>query len=345
VAGEEVAGLAEGLVNLLVVENTEGLFTCEACFGNWGTTGGETGFLYFGRDTLDFGAGLTIEMGDSASRAPIFDGVIMALEGRFHRSRAPDLMVLAEDRGQNLRMTRRSRTFEDIADSELFETIARDHGLRPEVDVDGTTHAVLAQLNQSDLAFLRERARAIDAEVWVEGDALFAQARSRRRAAAAVSLTYGQNLREIEVSADLANQRSAITVSGWDVGAKEAIVENATEKAIRGELGAGRSGAAILAEALGERADALVHTVPLSGSEAQERCKAEFRRMARRFVSGVAVAEGDARLKVATHVELAGLGPLFDGAYYVTEVAHSFDGKDGFRSRISVERPFLGGGR
>lgn len=344
VSGEAVAGLAEGLLHLSVTETVEGLFTCELCLGNWGSTAGETGFMYFDRQVLDFGLDLSIVMGTGAGRAPVFDGVIMGLEGRFPRARPPELLVLAEDRAQDLRMTRRSRSFEDIPDSDVFEQIARAHGLRAEIDVDGNHHASLVQLNQSDLAFLRDRARAIDAEVWVEGNALFAQARGRRQAAAEVSMTYGRTLREIEILADLAHQRSALTVAGWDVSAKDAIAENVGDDSIRGELRGAPSGSAVLQAALGERAETLVHTLPLTSAEARTQAEAEYRRLARRFLTGVAICEGDARLKVASHVDLGGLGPLFDGVYYVTEVTHSFDGSTGFRSRIAIERPFLGAG-
>ena len=96
-------------------------------------------------------------------------------------------------------MTRRSRTYEESSDADAVRFIASKHGLKPQVDMDGPTHAVLAQVNQSDLAFLRERARAVDAEVWVEGDTLHAQARARRNAGK-VSLEYGRTLREGELA-------------------------------------------------------------------------------------------------------------------------------------------------
>ena len=344
VDGEAVAGLSEGLLSLSITESTDGLFCCEACFGNWGSTGDRVGFLYFDRDVLDFGKSLEVEMGDGDMRAPVFEGRILALQGRFPRRRPPELQVLADDRCQDLRMTRRTRSFEDVNDREVFERIAGEHGLRAEIDVDGPDYRTLAQVNQSDLAFLRERARAIDAEVWVEGDALFAQARGRRQAGAEVRLTYGRGLREIEISADLANPRTAVAVSGWDVGAKEGIAEVATEEAIRGELNGGASGASILSAAFGERPEQIVHSVPLSGSEATAIAEAGYRSLARGFLRGEAVAEGDARLKVATHVVLSGLGPLFDGIYYVHRVCHTFDGKNGFLSRLSIERPGIGGG-
>ena len=43
------------LISLFVEESTMGLFHCEANFLNWGPRDGQVGFLFFDRDTLDFG--------------------------------------------------------------------------------------------------------------------------------------------------------------------------------------------------------------------------------------------------------------------------------------------------
>jgi phage protein D len=342
VDGRSVPGLETGLLSLAVEETTAGLFCCAATFGNWGTGPDGLGFLYFDRQVFDFGRALAVEMGTESTLAPVFEGRITALEGRYPRQQPPQLEVLAEDRCQDLRMVRRTRTFEDQSDRDVFTAIAGEHGLKPEIDVDGPTHMTLAQVNQSDLAFLRERARAIDAEVWVEGASLFAQARARRKAAAAVTLNYGQGLRELTACADLAHQRTRLAVGGWDVAAKEAIVEETGEEAISGELAGGLSGSAVLAGAFGERAERIVHTVPLTGEEARAEAAACYRAAARRFLSATGIAEGDARIKVATHVVLRGLGPLFNGAWYVTAVRHTFDLRDGFTTRFCCERPGLG---
>lgn len=342
VDGQAVPGLADGLLSLSVEETTAGLFSCAATFGNWGTGPDGVGFLYFDGRVFDFGRSLTVDMGTGETLAPVFEGRITALEGRYPRQQPPQLEVLAEDRCQDLRMVRRTRTFEDVSDEDVFTTVAGDHGLTPEIDVDGPTHRTLAQVNQSDLAFLRERARAIDAEVWVEGTKLFAQARARRKAAASVTLTYGQELREIVASADLAHQRTRLAVGGWDVAAKEAIEEEIGEEEIAGELGGGLSGSTVLSRSFGERAERIVHSVPLSGEEARAEAGACYRAAARRFLTAEGIAEGDGRIKVATHVTLQGLGPLFNGPWYVSAVRHTFDQRDGFRTRFSCERPGLG---
>ncbi len=85
------------------------------------------------------------------------------------------------------------------------------------MSADGPTYKHLAQVNQSDLAFLRERARSIDAELWMEGSKLFGRRRARTAAATAIELTQGHELQSFIVLADLATQRSSVTANGWDV--------------------------------------------------------------------------------------------------------------------------------
>jgi Bacteriophage probable baseplate hub protein len=338
VAGQDQPVLAAGLLSLLVVENTNGLYRCEALFGNWGNVNNKPGFLYFDRRTLDFGKPFTIKL---ESGATLFAGKIMALEARFPDGQAPQLNVLAEDRLQDLRMTRRTRTFEEVSDSDVMNRIAGEHGLSPNLKVTGPTYKVLAQVNQSDLAFLRARARAIDAELWVEDSTLNATSR-RNRISGTVELTYGNRLREFSAAADLANQRTSLTVSGWDVGSKSAIKHEADDSILSGELNGDASGASILASAFGQRKEELAHTVPLSSPEAQAAAEAFFKMSARRFLVGRGVAETDTELRVGRYVVLKEIGPLFSGKYYVSEVRHIFDSVKGIRTEFTVERPGLG---
>jgi hypothetical protein len=337
IAGQDQPRLVEGLLGLAIVESTSGLYRCEALFGNWGPKNGNIGFLYFDRQTLDFGKALKIKLDTDV----IFDGRIMGLEAQFPEGRPPALNVLAEDRFQDLRMTRRTRSFENINDSSLFNQIASDHGLSPSVSVSGPTHRVLTQVNQSDLAFMRERARSIDAELWMDGSTLNCKSRANR-GSSTMQMTLGNQLREFSVLADLANQRTTVTVSGWDVSAKNGIKYDATDSVISGELDGGTSGASLLRSAIGDRKESLSHTVPFIAGEAQAEAEAVFKMTARRFLVGRGVAEMSARLRVGVKVDLAGLGPLFSGKYYVSEVKHVFDLARGFRTEFTAERPGLG---
>jgi Bacteriophage probable baseplate hub protein len=341
VDGEEKPALGEGLLSMHVEETSAGLYHGEAVFSNWGPKDGTTTFLYFDRQVLDFGKKLRIEAGGGVGAGQIFEGRITAIEGRFLRERPHEVLVLAEDRLQDLRMTRRTRTFDDLSDSDLFQQVASQHSLQLDADLDGPTHKVLAQLNQSDLAFLRERARAADAELWVTGDALHVKAHSRRNAGD-VTLTLGRGLLECSVTADLAGQVSGFSVTGWDVSGKEAISFKATDTALGGELDGDDGGSRLLSSALGTRDQQVVHLAPFTSTEAQALAEAHYRRAARRFVVAHGLAEGDARVRVGAKLALAGVGPLFDGKYYVTRARHLFDSRTGLRTQFAAERPGIG---
>src|SRR5689334_17476426 len=125
VDGQDRAELSDAVSEMSVEENAEGLRHCELTFNNWGPKNGSVNFLYFDRQTLDFGKRLVIAAGGGVGDGDIFDGRITSLEGRFQRSRAPEILVLAEDKLQDLRMTRRTRTFENITDAALFQQIAQ----------------------------------------------------------------------------------------------------------------------------------------------------------------------------------------------------------------------------
>jgi phage protein D len=340
-AGADSESLTGGLLRARAFEDVHGLSHCELEIGNWGPVGGdEPGFLFFDRDVLDFGKELELRIGGGV----LFNGRITAIEARFPAGAVPTVVVLAEDRFQDLRMTRRTRVFADASDADVASQIAGDHGLTADVGLSGPTHRLLAQLDQSDLAFLRERARARDAELWVSDSKLHVQPRSAR-GSTPLELSYGKELHEFRVLADLAHQRTSVKVTGWDVAGKRAIEESADDGVVVGELDGGDSGPSVLHSAFGERKDGLANAVPQTGDEARARAEALMKRRARRFIAGYGTADTQPGLRAGATVRLKGLGPLFEGLFYVSGVTHLFDGAVGLRSDLCVERPGIGRSR
>jgi phage protein D len=313
------------LYSLVVEETTLGLFRSEARFKNWNATDAAPNFVFFDRDLFDFGKAISFDLG----------------EAQYPATNAPQLTVLAEDRFLDLRMRRRTRSWENVSDADIVNQIANDNGLTPQVDLDGPTYKVLVQLNQSDLAFLRERMAAVDGEVWVQDKTLNAASRKNRNAGT-VTLNYGQQLLEFSVTADLAHQRTSVKVSGWDVAGKSAIDEESTSSDISSEFNGGIGGSDILGKSLTARSERIVSAVPLTADEATAMAKARYRTRARQFVRGQGLADGASALRVGAIANLQGIGKLFTGTYYVTRCRHGFDLINGYRTTFDVERPAIG---
>jgi uncharacterized protein len=336
--GEFNSDVSQNIYAALMEETTEGLYRCEIELLNFSTLG----YLYFARNEFDFGAKIQLSVGLGSQDAQLFQGYITGLEASYIEGGGSRLTILAEDKLQNLRMVRRTRTFEDVSDEDVMQLIAQEHSLETAFDsLSGPTYRVLAQTNLSDLAFLRQCARRLNSELWLENNHLHVAPRSAR-GAERIQLAYGANLRSFQVRADLAHQCTEVSVGGWDVQAKEAIHERAEESAVNNELGGGRSGASILREFFGERKQSIVHTVPLSSAEAKAVAEARYRETARKFVTGTGLADGDPKLRVGAILELSQMGSMFDGEYYVVRSCHTFGHQEGYRTEFDVERAAIG---
>src|SRR4051794_18328379 len=172
VAGARDATLSGSLLELDVIDTADGLARCEAVFGNWG--GAEhPGFQHFDRRTLEFGKTFVIRLGPDT----LFDGRISAIAGHYPDGGPPQIGISAEDRLQELRMTRRTRCFANVTLADVVQKIAGEHGMTAQANLSGPRHKIVAQANQSDLALLRDLARREDAMVWAEGTVLKATTR------------------------------------------------------------------------------------------------------------------------------------------------------------------------
>lgn len=346
IGGEANGDLARDLVYLEVEETTAGLKTLLARFGNVGPHGSspDEELLYLDGAVLDLGKEIEVSIGPSDGARIIFKGKLSALEARFDEGREPQVVALGEDALMKLRMTRRSKTYKQQGDADIAQAIAGEHGLSADVDADGPTYDVVQQWNQSDLAFLRERASLIQAEVWIDDEKLCFKSRGKR-AGTELSLVQGNELLNVQIRADLAHQRTKVRVSGYDASARDVIDEEATGDAIKAEVTSGRTGPEILEQALGERVSLRARQAPLTSDEARQWAKAEMLRRARGFVHASGTTRGSPDMVVGSLLSLDRVGaPFSGGGYYVTRVCHTYDHENGHRTAFEAERATLSQG-
>jgi Bacteriophage probable baseplate hub protein len=299
--------------------------------------------LYLDGEIIDFGKELEISIGPSDDARIIFKGPVSAIEARFSEGAEPHIAVYAEDKLMNLRMTRRMKTWENMSDADIASAIASANGLNADSNAPGPTYKVVQQWNQSDLAFLRERARLIQAEVWFESGNLCFKTRGTR-SCTSITLVQGRELIDVQVRADLAHQRTKVKTSGFDANARDKINEEAGADAIQAEISGGRTGPAILQQAFGERVSYRVRENPLGSGEASAWAKAEMLRRCRGFVTVVGTTDGTPDMVVGSRLDLDRVGTPFNGdGYYVVRVCHTYDLTSGYRTHFEAQRATING--
>lgn len=345
VEGEARPQLDSDLLWLEVRHDEHGLATLEARFNNTGAAsdGEGSGYRWFDGEVLQLGRRIRVAAGDDDNEGQLFAGAITALRGRFAPDRGPELLLRAEDAAFLLRLGQRTRVYTDQSDRDIAASVAEDAGLTPAGDVAGPTHAQVWQVNQTDLGFLRSRARAVDARLAVADTTLAFEPRRGDDEEEPIPLTTLRELLSFEATADLAHQRAEVHVHGWSVADKEAIHGQAGADTVAGESAGGRTGPSVLGD-LGWPAVEHHHLeAPATGEEARTLAETLLRRRARRFVTATGTTSGTPGLRVGRRIDVSDAGPWFSGRYHVVALRHTFDQAVGLRTHFLAERVDLGG--
>jgi phage protein D len=290
-----------------------------------------------GKDATLFkpGVGVTIEMGYVDDTQALFNGEVTGLAPNFPSDGASTLRVEGLSRLHRLDGPRRTRTFQQTTDSEIAQQIAQQAGLSSKADATQLKYPYVIQNNQTDLEFLRERARGIDFELLVDDRTLIFR-KSKAGSTKSMSLKWGESLRRFQPTLDSLQPVTEVTVRGYDPTTKKELVGRAAAGAEEATLGQ-QSGAQLVNAAFGSRAEMVVDRQPSSQAEAEQRAKAIFNQRMMELITGSGVSIGDPKLRAGTVVEIAGLGANFSGLYYVVRSTHSI-GEGGYETQFSVRK-------
>jgi phage protein D len=267
---------------------------------------------------------------------PVMVAEIISLEPRFASGELPMLTVRGYDHRHRLARGRKTRVFQQMADSAIAEQVAREAGLSSAVTETDIKHSYVLQSNQSDLDFLQQRARRIGYEVFARDKVLYFRP-PQHTAAPTVTLELGEEITEFSPRLSSQSQVGELAVRGWDVKQKQVIVGKATVGQ-ETTTGGGSSGPRAARQAFGGSSTASVDLPVHTVAEADAIARGRFDDIALDFVRGDVVADGQPQVHAGTVVTIDGVGDRFSGPYYVTSVTHSLTAEQGYQTTLSVQR-------
>src|SRR6185369_6241592 len=130
--------------------------------------------------------------------------------------------------------------YADMTPADVVSAIASDLGLTPGVSGLSSPQGTWAQLDETDLGFLRRLLARFDADLQVVGTRLQVSPRKDVQRGT-VELTLYSQLARVRITADLADQVTAVTVAGWNAKDGAAVKGEASAIANAGP-GQGKSG-------------------------------------------------------------------------------------------------------
>ena len=295
-----------------------------------------------------FEVGRTVEIaatpvGRVNDARPLVVGEVTALETEYEAASGSHAVVRGYDPSHRLMKNRNTRAFESRSLVDVVQSVASEAGV-PIGDLSGGPARIeyVAQVNQTDWAFLQRLAREAGLELTVELGRL--QLRAPRAASAAprpgdlraeadpLQLTLGQNLRGMRVRVSAASQVEEVEVRAWDPRQREALVGVRPARTTSVEIGISP---AELAAAFSLRRRLSCDRVFETQGQVDNAAAALAEHLAASHAEAYGVADGNPELRAGRAVSVALLGTPFDGKYTITSTRHVFD-DEGFRTLFEV---------
>lgn len=253
----------------------------------------------------------------------LIKGEITALEPSFNEGMIAELVVRGYDKSHRLFRELKSAAHLNKKDSDLANDIAAAVGLQAEVETTDTVYEHIFQHNQSDLAFLMQRAWRIGYECFVDdGKLVF---RKPPTNAESVTLTWGSDLQTFQPRLTLAEQVDEVLVRGWDTDKLEPIVGRAAaaDSRLYPQLGETRNGAQ-WAGAFGAGKLVIVDQPVVSQAEANTLAAARLNEATGAYVQAEGRALRRPDIRAGRMVQIEGLGRRLSGKYLVTSATHTY---------------------
>ena len=298
-------------------------------------TAAEEGFCtLLDQDRFPIGASLEVLMGREAMPGRVFTGEITAIELELDQRGDPILTIRGYDKSHRLRRERKSRTFENVADSDLVKEIAREYGLSAQTDSTSVIHQYIIQDNLTDWDFLQARAARLGYELSMHNGTL----RFRRPSATEQAPTqiFGESLLRLRVRLSTSTQVSQVTVQGWDPGAKQAINGQANSATVQASIGESRNPSQLANSSFGTGKFVVAEKPVATTAEADALAQAVYDEIAGGAIQLEGVCLGDPAIAPGKKITLQGLGRRFSGGYYLSAVTHRANRREGYLTFFTV---------
>ena len=288
---------------------------------------------------FDLGAAIQISLGQADDMTMVFDGEITAWFCEFVDGKGMKFTVRGADRSHRMHRSVRNRAFNVDSDSAAVKQIAGEYGLSPEVTDTAVYQDVRIQMNQTDHAFIRDRARRLGWIYRVEGKKLIFAPPSFEDSGKAFSTE--ENIATWDIGMDLSPVVTKVQVYGWDMVKKKPITSDAAPGKELWAPSGSQFGPKLAKKYFGE-APAQVMDIPVATQdEADDVAKGLFQKLSENCLKGPVTVAGDPELKVGTLVSLNGLGKALDGSYLAGEIVHIYTRDSGYVTRIMAIRNAL----
>ncbi len=293
---------------------------------------------------LKIGAEVVIKTGPLGEEPTdiLVHGEVTTIEAEMSAS-GSFLIVRGYDKSHRLRRGSKTKTFNDMTDSDLVNKIVSDAGLDVgAIDSTSLNHVHIGQVNMSDWDFIQSRGRECSRVAnFFDGKFNFTDISKETDS---IDVVFGQDILEFRPRVTGVEQVHDLELRGWNYETKEAVVGNATTTD-NVTLSESTVQIASLASAFSSPPLVSVGRPFANDGEVAAAQDALAADRSSTVVEATGMAIGNSKVLPPIKLKIDGVGTLFGGTWSVSQAHHVFN-HDGYTTYFSVsgmeDRSMLG---
>lgn len=270
---------------------------------------------------------------EDGTKYKLIEGEITALEPEFNDGMNARLKVRGYDKSHQMFRELKSTAHLNKKDSDLAREFAGSAGLSAEVSDTPIVYEHIYQDNQSDLAFLTQRAWRIGYECYVEDEKLIF--RPPKEASDTLEITWGFELQTFYPRVTLAEQVDEVVVRGWDVAEQTPIIGRASGGSGTLYPKIPEPNGSQQASKFGSGKLIVLDQSVENQSEADVLAQARLDEVSGAFVQAEGSAFRRPDIKAGRLIDIKALGKRLSGTYQITRARHTYS-QTGLRTNFSV---------
>jgi phage protein D len=294
-------------------------------------------FEWLDNPLFQVGKMVTIKMGYGANLQTMLIGRIENINSSLFSTASPTLGVEGYDLAYDfLKKPSDERTFDNVKDSDIVQTLAGKIGLTSVVDPTTVIHEkVIKKSDTSYFNFLKERAARVGYEFYVGARTLYFVIPKEDKAEL-FTLEWGKNLMSFNPTMSTAGVVTEVEERWWDSKNKKEIIGRARAGDERTQE-KGKKKASEIAREAGKGVKKVIFWPVSSAEEATNVAKAGINKASDSFIEGSGTTIGIPELRAGVIIGLNKLGRRFSGKYRVKEATHTID-TNGYKVNFTGKR-------
>ncbi len=262
-----------------------------------------------------------IAVGYNQKETVIFAGVIVKQGIEISQYEGSKLVVDITDEAIKMTLERKNSHFEKIKDSDLIGKLITANGLKKDVATTNNVQPEIIQYYTSDWDLMVTRAELNSLVVIVDKGTVSVKKPDTQQQPA-LGVKYGDSILDLQLNMDAATQytKSSIKSHTWDFDQQKAIEAGPGAVSVKEQ---GNISSSTLADVFKVKNYTQQTGGSINKASLTDWSSAELMRSMLSKIRGTVLFQGSALAQTGKTIELAGLGPRFNGVAFISGVHHS----------------------